>query len=198
MREDTKEFDEIESLKLINEMIGKAKGSYVSRGIASIVWGVLIVICSLTTWARVTYQFSIGFDEWNLVFFAIFPQLFFSIKERRSKNYVSHDESIMTYVWGTFAICIFILSFYNGYHGNYSTTPLYMMLYGIPTFITGGVFKFKPMILGGLICWVLSVVAVFSTFQVSMLFMAACGLFAWLIPGIILRKQHLNESGKHV
>ena len=69
-----------ESLKLINEMIGKAKQSYVSKGIASIVWGVLIVVCSMLTWAQVQFKFDIGFDVWLLVFIAVIPQIFFSIK----------------------------------------------------------------------------------------------------------------------
>ena len=71
-----------ESLKLINEMIGKAKRSYVSKGIASIVWGILIIICSLLTWAQIQFNFYIGFHVWLLVFIAVIPQLFFSIKEK--------------------------------------------------------------------------------------------------------------------
>jgi hypothetical protein len=187
-------FSEQESLKLINEMIAKAKKSYVTKGTASIVWGVLIIVCSLFTWAKVQYNFNIGFDIWWLLFLAVIPQIFFSIKERKNKNFVAHDEQTMTYVWAAFGICIFILSFYNGKFGNGNSTTLFMMLYGIPTFITGGVFKFRPMILGGLICWVLSVTSIFTALATDMLFMAACGLFAWLIPGIILWNKHQKKG----
>ena len=71
-------FTEQESIKLINEMIGKVKRSYVEKGIASIVWGVLIMICSMLTWARLQFNFNIGFDIWLLVFFAVIPQIYFS------------------------------------------------------------------------------------------------------------------------
>jgi hypothetical protein len=186
-----------ESLKLINEMIGKAKQSYVTKGIASIVWGVLIIVCSLLTWAQVQYDFYIGFDVWMLVFIAVIPQAFFSMKEKKQKNFVAHDEITMRYVWSTFAICIFILTFYGSHFRGHGHPGLFMMLYGIPTFITGGIFKFKPMIIGGLICWGLSVGSMFTPLATDMLFMAACGLFAWLLPGIILwnrykRNQHCN------
>ena len=184
------EFSEQESLKLISEMIGKAKGSYVSKGIASIVWGILIIVCSLLTWVQIKYKFYIGFDVWLLVFFAVIPQIFFSIRDKKQKNFVGHNEQTMNYVWSTFGICIFILSFYNSRFGTDDTTSLYMMLYGIPTFITGGIFKFKPMIIGGIVCWILSVVSVFTLLPTDMLFMAACGLFAWFIPGIILWNRH--------
>jgi hypothetical protein len=182
-----------ESLKLINEMIGKAKKSYVTKGIASIVWGILIIICSMMTWAQVKYQFRLGFDIWILLLFAVIPQVFFSIKEGRKKKFVGHDDIIMRYLWTTFGICIFILSFYSARERSDEITSLYMMLYGIPTFITGGVFKFKPMILGGIICWVLSVASMFTSVDIDMLFMAACGLFAWLLPGIILWNRYKKQ-----
>jgi hypothetical protein len=187
-------FSEKDSLKLINEMMGKAKRSYVTNGTASIVWGVLIVVCSLTTWAKIQFNFDIGFDIWWLLFLAVIPQIFFSIRDRKNKNFVAHDELTMTYVWTTFGICICILTFYNIKFGNENGTSLFMMLYAIPTFITGGVFKFRPMIFGGLICWVLSVASMFTPRATDMLFMAACGLFAWLIPGLILWNRYQKRN----
>lgn len=187
-------FSNQDSLKLINEMMSKAKKSYVTKGIASMVWGVLIIICSLFTWAHIEFNFDIGFDIWWLLFLAIIPQLYFSVKDKKSKNFVAHDEQTMTYVWATFGICIFLLSFYNNRFHLESSTTLFMMLYGIPTFITGGIFKFRPMIFGGLICWTLSVISAFTTVAIDMLFMAACGLFAWLLPGIILWNRYQKKQ----
>ena len=73
-----------------------------------------------------------------------------------------------------------------------------MMLYGLPTFITGGVFKFKPMIFGGLVCWILAIAALFTSFATAMLFMAVCGLVAWLIPGIILWNRYEKQKAADV
>ena len=71
------------------------------------------------------------------------------------------------------------------------------MLFGLPTFITGGILKFKPLIAGGIICWILSIISIFSNNATDMLLMAACGLFAWVIPGVILwnryKKQQLSN-----
>ncbi len=191
-------FSQQDSLKLINEMIGKAKRSYVTKGTASIVWGSLIVFCSMITWARIKYGFNIGFDVWLLLLLALIPQIFFSVKEKRSKNYTSHDEGSVYFVWITFAICIFILSFYNSKFGNEHSTTLVMMLYGIPTFITGGIFKFKPMIFGGLCCWALSVISIYTSLENDMLLMAASGLVAWLIPGLILFNRYQKQRRPNV
>jgi hypothetical protein len=191
-------FSEKESLKLIGEMISKAKRSYVEKGIASIVWGTLIIICSLLTWAKMQKIFDPGFDVWLLVFAAVIPQIFFSIKERRSKNFVSHTEQTMSYVWSAFGIAIFVLSFYNAKYGHDESSTLFMILYGIPTFITGGIFNFRPMLIGGLLCWIFSVVSVFTKPDIDMLLMAGCGLFAWLIPGIILWNRYQKQRRENV
>jgi hypothetical protein len=188
------EFSTQQSLQLIQEMIRKAKKSYVSKGTASMVWGTLIVVCSLTTWAQIVFSFTIGFDVWMLLLLALIPQIYFAVKERNAKSFVGHDEQTMNFVWISFTVCIFITSFYNSRYGGESSTTLVMMLYGIPTFITGGIFKFKPMIIGGIICWVLSILSIYTPFTTDMLLMATCGLCAWLIPGIILWTRYKKQQ----
>ena len=187
-----------DSMKLIQEMIGRARRSYVSKGIANMVWGSLIIICSMATWAQVKFKFYIGFDVWLLLIFALVLQIYFAIKEKRAKDFVGHDEQTMNFVWSSFAICIFITSFYNSRFGGESSTTLVMMLYGIPTFITGGMFSFKPMIWGGIICWVLSIVSVYTPSTTDLLLMSTCGLFAWLIPGLILWNRHKKQQQANV
>ena len=186
-------FSEQDSLKLINEMIGKAKSSYVTKGIASIVWGLLIITCSMLTWAELQFKWYPGFDVWLLVFLALIPQIFFSAKEKKTRKFTGHDEVTARYVWTAFAVAIFLTTFYNTRYGSNESTTLFMMLYGIPTFITGGMFNFKPMIEGGLLCWVFSAISVYTPASTDMLLMAASGLFAWLIPGIILWNRYQKQ-----
>jgi hypothetical protein len=194
-----KEFSYEESIRLIDSMIKKAKRSYVTKGLASIVWGMLIIVCSLVTWAQIQLSFDIGFDIWLLLFFAIIPQIYFSVKEKRQRKFESLEGESISYVWTAFGVAIFIVSFYNSRYGSNESSTLFMVLYGIPTFITGGMMKFKPMIFGGLVCWLFSIISVYTPVKIDLLLMAGCGLFAWLIPGIILwrryQKRKLEQDG---
>lgn len=183
-----------DSLKLIQEMIRKAKRSYITKGIAPIVWGSLIIFCSLVTWAEIVFSLKTSFDVWLLLMLALIPQIYFTIKEKRSKDFISHDGDTVSFIWIAFTVCIFITSFYDGKYGGEGSAALYMMLYGIPTFLTGGIFKFKPMILGGTLCWLLSVISMFTNDSIDMLLMAACGLFAWVIPGVILWNRYKKQQ----
>src|SRR5437764_585683 len=97
---------EKESLELIATMIKKVKNSYIDSGVGPLFWGILITFCSLVTYAERLFNFDIGFDIWMLSLVAVIPQVYFSWRTRKTKNFTSHDETMMNYIWGTFAVCI--------------------------------------------------------------------------------------------
>ena len=187
----------LQSLDLINEMISKSKKSYTTKGIASMVWGSLITFCGLVSWFEIHYSKDFG-DVWLLTLVALVPQIYFSVKEKRSRTFIAHNEIATNYIWIAFTLSMFITSFYFAYFIRANVSPLIMMLFGIPTFIIGGMANFKPMIFGGVFCWVMSVISMHTSTDIDMLLMAACGLIAWLIPGVILWKRYKKSLSAHV
>jgi hypothetical protein len=191
-------FSEKESLQLINEMIGKAKKSHIEKGIASILWGTLITFCSLVSLIEAHFKINVG-DVWFLTVIAVVVQVYFSIKESKNRNYKSYEGETLSFVWTAFGISVFLTSFIvANLLPNKDTTGLFMMLYAIPTFITGGVTKFKPMIYGGCFCWVASIISIYTPVEIDLILMACCGLFAWFIPGIILWKRYKKNLATNV
>jgi hypothetical protein len=185
---------EKESLQLITEMIGKAKGSYHSKGTSAIMWGIVIFFCSIFDFCQMQFRFHIGFSIWWLMFLVLVPQFYMLFKYGAKKNFVSYEEKTMRYVWWAFGATILMLMFFNSYHRPSHSESLFLMLFGLPTFITGGMFRFKPMIFGGMICWVLFAVSLYTDLKVNLLLMALAALSAWLIPGIILRNKCKREA----
>ena len=191
-----KKLTEAESLALITSMINKVKNSYIESGFGPLLWGTLITFCSLVSYAKIKFNFDLGFDVWLLTIFAIVPQAYFGWRSRKQKKFISHNEIAMNYVWSTFAITIFMVSFYNYKVAPANSIALFMLIYGVPTFITGGIQKFKPMLLGGIICWLCSITSYYTSLANGLLLMALSATTAWLIPGIILRRRYLKL--KHV
>lgn len=206
---------EKESLELITTMIHRAKDSYHDSGIGSIMWGAVIMTCSLVTYAQFRFQFRMPFDIWLLTLLAIIPQVFISIRENRQKKVRTYNDIAMDYLWIAFGISIFLLIHANtgitrGLQGagNYFestgfrfydyTTSLFLIIYGFPTFVTGGIMKFRPMIIGGIFCWICSIAAVYTPALTDLLLMAAAACLAWLIPGIILYKRYRSRNKQHV
>ncbi len=212
MDQQEKQLTEKESLELIATMINTAKNSYHDTGIGAIMWGALIAVCSLVKLAEMEFGFRLPFDI-NLIFIlAVIPQIFITIKEKKERRVKSYADSYMDYIWLGFGICIILLTFivysmfsvwrpvseeYRELTGHRSAfqlsefiSPFFLLLYGLPTFITGAACKFRPMFWGGLFCWLCSVTAIYTTIKIDLLLMAASAIMAWLIPGILMEREY--------
>ena len=220
MNEKENKLSEKESLLLISQMINKAKNSYHDTGIGPILWGSVISVCSLVTFFKIKYQFDLPFDIWLLTLIAIIPQVFIAVKEGRASKVKGYDDRIMDAVWICFGISIFLLIFinqtiinelnpvfqtYTDVKGtkppfNYSSfsTSFFLLLYGIPTIITGTCKNMRPMFYGGIVCWICCVISVYTTTEWDMILTAIAAMSAWLIPGIIIRNNFLNNRKANV
>ena len=203
---------EQDSLRLIEQMIHKAKNSYHDKGIGPMLWGSVITFCSLVTFCRIQFNFKLPFDIWLLTLAAIIPQIIISSKEKRQRKVKSYNDDAMDYIWMCFGIAIFLLvhintnlvevlnTVFKDYRAlggkapdfNYYdySSAMMLLLYGMPTIITGGIMKFKPMLYGGILCWVCCVVTVYTSIKVDLLLTAPSATCAWLIPGIILWRRY--------
>ena len=211
-----KTLSEKESLDLIASMINKAKDSYHDTGIGAIMWGVVISTCSLVRLAEIHFGFSLPFNIYWLTLVAIIPQVFITLRQRRERKVKAYDDIYIDYLWLGFGISIFLLSViigsifhvwepvaieYNKLAGHRSPfrfsefeTSLFLLLYGMPTFVTGAACKFKPMLWGGVICWILCIVTLQTPIKIDLLLTAVAAIISWLIPGIIMEKQYRNAK----
>lgn len=215
MADEEKVLTEKESLELISRMINKAKNSYHDTGIGPILWGTVISFCSLVTFFQIKYKFNLPFDIWLLTLIAIIPQVFIAIRESRINKVKGYDDKVIDTVWTCFGVSIFLLIFINtnavqqlkpvfktymdvkgtGPEFNFSsfTASFFLLLYGIPTIITGVCRNMRPMLYGGIICWICCVISVYTKIEWDMILTAAAAIAAWLIPGIIIRGKFIKN-----
>jgi hypothetical protein len=220
-----KQMTEQESLQLITDMISKAKGHYHESGTGPILWGTVVGIAGLTSFAEKYWGFSIGFDIWWIVLAAFIPQIVISIREGKQKKSVAHHEVYLNTIWLVYGISVFMLIFYinvipqASYHlmeseGQHlllqdihtgsssqiqpfvpSRQSLLLLLYAMPTLATGIAQKFRPMLVAGIICYIFFVISCFTGTTWDLLLNGLAGIINWLIPGLILRRRYLKGKG---
>ena len=210
--EQEKKLSERESLDLITQMINRAKNSFHDTGIGAIMWGAVIAICSLVRLSELHFSYRLPFDIYLLTLAAIVLQIFITIKEKKERRGKSYEDAFIDYLWLGFYISIVLLilicnnifnewgAWTNEYqpvarigksYGFYEfVAPLFLMLYGMPTFVTGAACKFKPMMWGGLFCWTCSIMAIYTTIKIDLTLTAVAAIVAWLIPGILMEKEY--------
>ncbi len=207
-----KKLTERESLELITQMINKAKDACHSTGLAAIMWGLIIAFCSLVRLAEIQYGFKLPFDIYLLTLVAIIPQVYLSLKEKRESKVKAYGDVFMDYLWLGFGVCIFLLIFIMqavfaawkpageeyqllaghpaSFHFYEFSASFFLLLYGLPTFVSGISMKFRPMIWGGLWCWVSCLAAIYTPVKADLLLTALSSIFAWFIPGMIMEKEY--------
>lgn len=196
--EQEKELTGQESLELISRMISKARRDYYDTGLSSLLWGSTITFCSLVSFVNYYLQWAAFDYVWFLTFAAAITQGFISAREKKNRRRKGHDEDLMSGIWISFAIGVFLLSLVMALLKLPYSPSLFMIIYGIPTFTTGYARRFRPMIIGGLACWIFSILAVFAPFPYVILYLAASAQLAWFIPGLILRKRYLKANKENV
>jgi hypothetical protein len=196
--EQEKEFTSQESLELIAKMINKAKRDYLDTGLSALLWGSVIIICSLVTFANYSLKKPALDYIWFLTIAAVIPQVVIAIREGKQRTHKSYDGELMGGIWIAFGITMFVLGYVFGRYPAQGEAAIYLAVYGIPTFATGYARQFKPMIFGGIACWVLAIVSLYCGYPWVMLCITAGALLAWFIPGLIIRKRYLESKQQHV
>lgn len=193
-------FDPKQSLLLIESMINRAKDKFAEDGSMYLLWGWVVFVCSLTQFVlmhffKYPYHYVVWFASWIIVIY----QLVYvrkKIKRRRVRTYTGY---ILGYVWLTFVIVIFLLAFLIGRltEGDYyiHISPILLTIYGIPIFLSGIILRFKPLVVGGIGCWILSIAAMLiDNYDYQFLLIPLAMIIAWIIPGYLLRAKYKLQS----
>ena len=178
-----------ESLRVISEMINKTKVN-IRQGIFHLLfWGWLIIFCSISAW--LLERFTEISNPWNVWFLVIPGSLVsFIYGYMKGKKSLFHTYADILYMWtwiGFFiaAVVLFIITSDR----MESVAPYILTLAAIPTFISGFIIKFKPLILGSITFWIFALIAYFAGPSAGQLTVPVAMLTGYLIPGYILKNR---------
>lgn len=190
------QFSEQNSLQLIESMINKAKNNFSESGTLYLLWGIVVFICSMVQFIAVHFfYFEQATYIWFLTWLVVIYQMVFLSKKAKKEKVKTYTADIIKYVWTCFGSCLLILVFILiKQKAYYSIDPAILVLYGMPTFLSGIILKFKPLVIGGVICWLLALGSVWVPYDFQLLFISAAVVAAWIIPGILLRRKFKNQN----
>lgn len=184
-----KDFSPQQSLQLIQVMIEKARLDISYNRFYFLFWGWLAFGCIVVQFLlKVVIHSEYHYLVWLLMFPALFVN-FFHAKHRTGKRQArSYVADSMKFLWIGLGISFFVTSFIISHssQGFFYAYPFFILLYGLGTFVSGNILKFKPLIYGGIFNWLLACVSCYFHFDGQMLFAAAALLSSYIIPGHLL------------
>ena len=180
-----------QSLRLIQSMIGQAKRSFSRVSFYFLLWGVLLTLAMLATYFLRDQPGAVGQGApWGAA--GVLGGIISGVRgarEGRSAPVSNPMDGLLGWLWSSFIITMIITIVLSVTSGR-DPGPMITLLTGIPTFMTGQVMRFRPLILGGIIFWVAGT-AMHFTQDALTLTLLYCGamLLGYIIPGLMLKRQ---------
>jgi len=190
-------FTEQDSLRVIHEMIENSKAKLKDNGFFYLLWGWLVLIASLSNFFLLKIGFEQAWLPWPVLTISggIVSGIAGYRLGKKAKVRTLVDTATI-YLWYGFVVTLIIILFSVSI-GRLSwmvTNALIIALYGLGTFVSGGILKFKPLIFGGIFSWVIAIVTLFVPGSFSLLMVALSIVVAYLIPGYMLKSRFKNHS----
>ncbi len=187
------------NLYLIESMINRAKDRFSEDGHLYLLWGWVVFFCSVGHFILLNVlKYEKHYMIWMVTWLVVVYQMIYLARKKKREKVKTYTDDIMGYVWLAFIASMFITGwiFARGQGENYYKliNPFFLMLYGIPTFLSGIILKFKPLIFGGAACWVLSLIATFIPYDYQLLLLSAAMIVAWIYPGYSLRNKYIKRA----
>ena len=98
-------------------------------------------------------------------------------------------DRLMMWLWGGFFVSLLLVLGFMPVLSPAHTYPIVIVLYGLGTFVTGGMLRFKPLIFGGIANWAIAVCAIMVDFEWQLLLVALAITVSYIIPGHMLKAR---------
>jgi hypothetical protein len=185
-------FSPQQSLKVIQSMISKTKQDMSDNGIYFLVWGwITLIACTGQFVLKHIVNYEKHYQVWWLVVVGIVFSIWYGIKEGRQQRVKTYVGEAIKYLWIGMGVSYFVLGMILSKVGwGTSVFPFFIMLYGLGTFVSGCIIKFRPLIFGGIMAWALAIGAAYVEYDYQMLFGAAAILISYIIPAYMLRYKN--------
>lgn len=181
-----------ESLQIIQQMIQAAKQDLSDNSFDLLWWGWLVAVAAVASYALQSTGIAPVWLPWAIIMpLAGVGSFIYHFRQGQRQAGISGPVGqFMRFLWTgmgvLFAFSFSIMVVY-GYQPGYI---LFIALYGLGTFATGGAIRFQPLQWGGVAAWVIAGAAFWVKGPELMLMLAMALLLSYIVPGHLLKAQY--------
>jgi hypothetical protein len=147
------------------------------------------VTCSLAEYFL--WNFHVTDHPWR-VWYLVIPGAFISLgygfARGRKARVHTYADKVWMWTWVAFMIAMIVLFVIHSKSLG-SISPYILMLAGFPTFVSGIIIRFRPLIIGGICFWVLAILVYLAPPSLGQLGIPLAMITGYLIPGYMLKNK---------
>ncbi len=181
-----------QSLKLIERMIGDAKKSFHRMSFYFLLWGGILTLAMASQLLAAQLGWEgryVGMVWMGTSLLGAVASAIYGAREGKREQAETLADRVLMWLWIGFIITLFATIAGAGIAGYTTPVGAIMLLTGLPTFTTGQMLRFKPLILGGVLFWVLGTISFFVDPLWMGILNIAGMVFGYIVPGILLKRQ---------
>jgi hypothetical protein len=183
-----------QSLDIITTMISQTKANVSKNSFYFLLWGWTIALANLGVYLSIQLEVL---DNPTIIFAITIPaaivSIIYGMRQGREATASTLLDSINMWLWICFGITCFTLAYF-GSRINWQINPIIITCCAGPTFVTGIMLRFRPLIIGGIAFWFFGIVCFLVTSELQFLLASAAVVIGYIVPGHMLRKS----EDKHV
>lgn len=188
-------FNPEQSLQVITSMINTAKNKLADDGFFFIFWGWLVLASALIHYFTLMFGIEYGYWVWPILMpLGGIVSAIYGYRQGKKNTVKTYIDTYLGYLWGGFGIVLLITLGFMPVHGIKVTYFFLMLLYGVATFISGGILNFRPLIYGSLCSFACAVASVFLGEADQLLIISVALFFSYIIPGHMLRAKFKSQN----
>lgn len=187
----------LESLQLIDTMINKARNRFSENGHLYLLWGWVVLFCSLGHYLlEHVFHYPRFYMVWMAIWGAVVYQFIYLARRKRKEKVSTYTDDILKYVWMVFGITFILVALVcSRFVPNANDiNALILVVYGMPLFLSGAILKFRPLRIGAICCWLLALSTLKVPPQYFQLLVCAGVISGWIIPGYLLRLHFQKQQ----
>mgnify|MGYP006902061738 CR=1 FL=1 len=181
-------FTENDSMQVIQEMIANAKKDVRNDRFYYLIWGWLTLTASLGHFVLLKIGYEHPYIVWLLMILGGVASFFRARKHKRDSRVKTYVDRFIGNLWIAVSAGILISLVAAATKVGYDIAyPFLIVLFGVGTYMSGVIFKFRPLIIGGILNWLIALTAFYVSFDIQLLLLALSMIVSYLIPGYLVK-----------
>jgi len=184
------EISQDERLRVIYDMIGRAKNQIGSNYRYYLLWGYLVLAASMSEFILIrVFRYELHYLVWPILMgTGVMVSFIWGAMEGQRQRYKSFIGSSMQYLWAGWLVSLFSFLLFFTIRGEHEMIlPVSLVMYGLGIFASGGLVNYRLLIYLAPVAWAGAILAFFQPYIYQLPVMAGVVLVTYIVPGHLLR-----------